>query len=64
MNVDEEDERRIYMRKNNCMIESEALKKPSFATIMTLFSSVSVFTDDMIPIEEVLEGIKHALTEE
>jgi len=42
------------MKHNNCMIESEALKKPSFATIMTLFTSASVFTDDIIPIEEVL----------
>ena len=45
------------------MIDSSALKELSFSTIVTFFSSRHVLIDDEIPIEQLLEGIKTALTE-
>ena len=45
------------------MIDSTALKELSFSTVVTLFSSRHILIDDEIPIEQLLEGIKAALTE-
>ena len=45
------------------MIDSTALKELSFSTVVTLFSSRHILIDDAIPIEQLLEGIKAALTE-
>ena len=45
------------------MIDSTALKELSFSTVLMLFSSEHILTDDEIQIEQLLEGIKAALTD-
>ena len=52
-----------YKMSGSVMIESTALKELSFSTVLMLFSSRQILTDDEIPIEQLLEGIKSALTE-
>ena len=47
----------------SAMIDSTALKELSFSTVVTLFSSRHILIDDEIQIEQLLEGIKAALTE-